>query len=461
MKRHFLSAVMVLGSVGAVHAAPRAGYRFTDPSLVGSKWVAVTPSSVSHVIFLNNCQPGGCTLHPGNDNSLTDTSSIPNGTSQVSAYSGTASQWNQIVSCVQATYAPFNVQIVTTRPTSGNYHEAIVAGHAADVGESTGVLGVSPFNCGYIPNSLSFSFANEEPTNIDDICWTVSQETSHSWGLDHKFDDRDPMTYLTTGPSLKSFQNMPGSCGEYSARACNCTYEGTGTGGENSYALIMATFGSNTPDTTPPTVAITAPANNASVMPGFGINANISDDQAVAMAELRIDGTLIGSALSGAPWVWNAPTTLGQGSHHVEVKAYDLAGNTAIAAVDVAYGQSCSSGGCSDSTQVCVDGHCVAGPDSSGGLGTSCTGNQDCASQSCGDDGSGHKYCVAPCDPTMNGGCPSGFGCVATGASGGVCWPGADDGGGGGCNTGGNSGAVLMGLGIGAALVTRKRRSTK
>ncbi len=457
MKRHFaLSAIMIVGTVGLAEAAPRATYRFTDPTLVGATWAAPAPDAVSHVIYLNNCEPNGCTLHPGNNNSATDTSSIPTAASQVSAYEGTDAQWQQIVQCVQQTYAPFNVQIVTTRPTSGTYHEAIVAGHAADVGEPSGVLGVSPFTCGYIPSSISFSFANEEPTNIDDICWTVSQETSHSWGLDHKFDDRDPMTYLTTGPAQKAFQNSPGSCGEYSARTCNCTYAGTGSSGENAFALIMATFGSSAPDTTPPTVTINTPTNNASVMPGFGITATVSDDQAVAMAELRIDGTLVGT-LTAAPWAWNAPTTLGQGSHHVEVKGYDLAGNTTIAAVDVTYGQSCSSGGCSDSTQVCVDGHCVAGPDTSGGLGTACTMNSECASDSCGDDGSGHKYCVAPCDPTMNGGCPSGFGCVATGATGGVCWSGAADGGGG-CNSSGNSGAALMALGLEVLLVTRKRR---
>src|SRR5205823_2460141 len=128
-----------------------------------------------------------------NNNSLTDTSSIVNGTSLVSAYGGSAANWAALVDCVKQTYAPFNVDIVTTRPAAGtNFHEAIVAGYAADVGESQGVLGVSPFSCGYIPNSISFTFANEEPTNVYDLCWTVSQETSHSWGLDHKYDDRDP-----------------------------------------------------------------------------------------------------------------------------------------------------------------------------------------------------------------------------------------------------------------------------
>lgn len=456
MKRAALT-VFALGILGSVaSAAPRATYRWTDPSRIGATFQAPPPDNVSHIIFLDNCQPNGCTLTPGSDGTQNQ-SDIVQGQSLVSAYQGSSSQWQQIVQCVQQTYAPFGVQIVTTRPGSGAYHHAIVAGHAADVGEPQGVLGVSPFNCGYIPNSISFSFANEEVSNIYDICWTVAQETSHSWGLDHKFDNRDPMTYLGTGPQWKQFQNMAGSCGEYSARQCNCTYPTTGNAQENAYAVILATFGSSAPDTTPPTVKITAPTANASVMPGFQVVATVTDDIAVAKAELTIDGVSAG-ALTSSPFQWNSPTSLGQGTHHLVVTGTDLGGNTAMDSVDVMIGTSCTSGGCTDPMQVCIDGHCVAGPGNPGGLGTTCTMNSDCASGQCADDGMGHKYCVAPCDPTKNQ-CPSGFGCVAAG-TGGVCWPGADSGGGGGggCNTGSDGGVILLSLGFAAVLITRKRR---
>src|SRR5262249_19499243 len=133
----------------------------------------------------------------------------------------------------------------------------------------------------------------------------------------------------------------------------------------------------------------------------------------------------------------------------------DLMGNTAKASVNVAYGQSCTNGGCTDPHQVCVDGHCVAGPDMPGGLGSPCTDGSMCASGQCSDDGTA-KYCTTPCDPAMNG-CPSGFGCVETGPMAGVCWPGADNGGGG-CSTGSSSTAALFGLALGAAVLTRRRR---
>ena len=459
MKRLLAVAVVLCsGLVTSADADPRATYRWLDPTMQGAPWAPPTASTVSHVIYMNNCKPGGCTLHAGNNDSTTNTSSIANGTSLVSAYQGSTSQWQQLVQCVKDTYAPFNVTIVDQRPASGDYHMAIVAGNAADVGESSGVLGVSPFTCGYIPNSISFTFANEEPTNILDLCWTVAQETAHSWGLDHKYDNRDPMTYLDTGPTMKTFQDQAGACGEYSSRACNCNYTSIlGTAQENSYKLIMNVFGPSAPDTTPPTVTINTPAMGASVMPGFGVTATISDDISVATGELKIDGMSI-QTLSAAPWAWNAPMSLTQGSHHVEVIGTDSSGNTQTAAVDVVYGTVChGNSDCNDPTMVCDNGHCVAGPTTPGGLGSPCTGNGDCSSNECADDGQGHKYCVESCDPTMQA-CPSGFGCVSTGPSQGVCWPGADNGGGGGCNTTDHGGALAFGLGLGAMLITRRRR---
>jgi hypothetical protein len=414
----------------------------------------VTPATVSHVIFMDRCT-GGCTITPGSDGTQNQSQIIGNSTRNLSAYSGTDAQWQQIVSCVKSTYAPFNVTITDVKPTSGAYHHAMVAGTASQGGEPSGVLGVSPFSCGnYIPNSMSFSFANEEPTNIIDICWTVSQETAHSWGLDHKYDKLDPMTYIPNGNVQKIFQNQAGSCGTNSPVSCQCSYPGTGNTAMNSYALILATFGSGTPDTTPPTVSITSPSNNAQVTPGFAVAVTASDDVALNKVELRVDNNLIDTK-TAAPFNFSGPGTLSPGTHHVEATAYDAAGNTAKAAIDVKNGETCT-GSCTDPTQVCDNGVCVPGPTSTGGLGSPCVNNTDCMSGSCGDDGAGNKYCVTSCDPT-NSTCPSGFGCVSTGAATGVCWPG-DNGGGGGCNTGSGGGSIVAGLGFAAMLLSRRKR---
>jgi hypothetical protein len=442
-------------AAGADAVRPQATYRWVTPAAPRFSDSIASAPGFSNIIYLNRCA-AGCTLHPGDDNSTSDVSSIPNQTSVVQAFSAGDAVWNQVVDCVRQTYAPFNVQVVTDRPAAGtNYHMAIVAGRPADVQMPSNVGGVSPFDCDYIPNSISFTFANVYGGDIQQMCWTVAQETAHSWGLDHKFDNRDPMTYLGNGPAHKAFQNEPGSCGEYSARGCMCTYPDTGKAQMNSFSRVLATFGSAVPDTEPPAVQITSPTNGAQVPGVLQVTANATDNNLITKVELRIDGSLIGSATK-SPYVWSTATPLGQGEHGVKATAYDLMGNTAEARITVQNGASCKKPSDCPDGDTCVDGRCVlSGGDH--GLGSPCTGNTDCASNQCGQDASGARYCVEACEPTKHG-CPGGFGCLATGADGGVCWPGADDGGGG-CTTGGSgSGVALFGLGVMSAMIAFRRR---
>jgi hypothetical protein len=324
---------------------------------------------------------------------------------------------------------------------------AIVAGTPQNVQMQQGVGGVSPFTCGYISGGISYSFANVYGPDVDEICWTVAQETAHSWGLDHKFDNRDPMTYLQSGPSRKQFQNEAGPCGEFSARQCSCSGNSM-----NSFREILDTFGGSTP--TPPTVAITSPRDGDSVDAGFPVRADITDDLDVQKAELRIDGRLI-STLMAAPWVWNAPATLGDGNHVVKVIGYDIGGTPSEQTITVTRGAPCGGdNACTHEGDVCVEGRCVAGPSVAGGLGVSCTGNSECNSGQCAQDGTA-GYCVETCDMNKDG-CPDDFGCVSAGA-GGVCWPGAGDDGG--CSTThGDQGIVLLGLAFGALVIGRRRR---
>jgi MYXO-CTERM domain-containing protein len=185
----------------------------------------------------------------------------------------------------------------------------------------------------------------------------------------------------------------------------------------------------------------------------------VTDDQSVASAEAKLDGMSLG-VKTATPYSWTAPATLGQGSHTIVVTGTDLKGNTAMATEMVSYGSGCMHDtDCTGANQVCDNGICVAGPGAQGGLGSPCTGNSDCASGSCGDDGAGNKYCVSGCNP-MADTCPSGFSCLATTGDQGVGWPGAYSGGGtGGCNTAGNHGAPFFLLGLGAMFLIRRRRA--
>ena len=195
------------------------------------------------------------------------------------------------------------------------------------------MLGVSPFSCGYIPNAVSYSFANVYQGSVDDICWTVAQETAHSWGLDHKYDNKDPMTYLESGPSRKVFQNAAGPCGEYNARACQC-----GGSTMNSFEEILETFGGSTP--TPPSAQFNEPKEGATVQANFAIKVGAMDDIGVTKGELRIDGQLINTAttMTQNQFVWTAPASLGQGKHKIAVTVYDVANTPASVEINVTLG---------------------------------------------------------------------------------------------------------------------------
>ncbi|MBA3540437.1 MAG: Ig-like domain-containing protein [Deltaproteobacteria bacterium] len=412
----------------------------------------------SRIIYINNCKPGGCQLTPGSNGPANQSQIIGNSARNISAYTGSDATFNQIVQCVRDTYAAYNVQIVTERPPTGSrYHTAIMAGSPTQIGKPNGVLGVSPFSCGYIANTISFTFGNVIPTDVAELCWTVAQETAHSWGLDHKLDRLDPMTYIPNrsgDPQFKRFQNTAGNCGEDQIRDCSCDYAGT-PNKMNSHALILATFGASAPDVEDPEIAITAPLDGESVEPGFAIRTNPTDDVAISKVEFRVDNALLHTAYA-FPYVANASATLAMGAHRVEVTAFDIAGNATKTAINVVYGTPCSNpSDCAVDGDTCVEGRCVPGAGTPGGLGSPCTGNEMCNSLQCASDGTG-SYCVEPCSLDAQG-CPSGFGCVDTGNGAGVCFPGAD--GGGGCNTSSSGGAMLLGLSFGAILLTRRRRN--
>ncbi len=450
----------------------RFGLHFVSPTRLVTPG-APPPAVDTHILFMNKCT-GNCTVGSGNTDNRTDKSDIGHGS--LTQFNQSAAVWSQVMTCMQQTFSRFNVTITDVDPGTTPHMEVMVAGTGAQIGMPSGVLGVADFPCQsigncstFMSNALVFDFANDPyySNNPLEICSTAAQEIAHTWALDHVVDASDPMTYNNYNGlrQYKDNQKCGSDCqGGQSPFGQACTGSGgnathicaLGQATQNEVTLITSLFGSSAPDTTPPTVTITSPANNASVMPGFSIAATVTDDQAVGMAEAKLDGTSLGVKTS-APFTWTAPQNLTQGAHHLEVVGTDLKGNTANAAIDVSYGTACTQNSdCTGANEVCNNGVCVAGPGAQGGLGSPCTGNADCASGSCGDDGSGNKYCVSACNPAAST-CPSGFSCLDSGGGAGVCWPG-ESGGGGGCSTSGGQGAGLILLGLGALLAGRRRQ---
>ncbi len=86
-------------------------------------------------------------------------------------------------------------------------------------------------------------------------------------------------------------------------------------------------------DTTAPQAAITAPGDQAAVTGSVPVTADVSDDQGVTQAELLVDGTANGAAVTpgGSSVSFSLDATrLGDGPHTLSVRVQDAAGNTGL-----------------------------------------------------------------------------------------------------------------------------------
>ena len=92
-----------------------------------------------------------------------------------------------------------------------------------------------------------------------------------------------------------------------------------------------ATIGSS--DTTPPSVAVTAPSGGATLTGTVSVTATAADDVGVAGVRFTLDGATLGAEDTTAPYSvsWNTAST-SNGTHTLAAVARDAAGNTTTSA---------------------------------------------------------------------------------------------------------------------------------
>jgi hypothetical protein len=436
------------------------------------------PSIVnSHVIYMNPCMPSGCSVSQGPTDSRTHHSDIIRvGQATLTAYPYGQSSWNSVMTCMRATFAPFNVTITDVNPGNVDHFEIMVAGSPSQVGLPNGVGGIADSPCGagpglcspYYPNALVFDFANVWGNDPNEICATAAQEIGHSFTLDHVIDASDPMTYNNFS-GMRTFHDgrqCGSDCvGGTSPYGLPCSGAGTqlhicmptNANTQDEIKIIQGIFG--VAGAQAPSLTLVTPKQGSAQAPGFSIEATCTSGDGIQEVDMSIDGVLKAS-LQAAPFKFTAPADLTNGTHHVQVLCATKKLATASATADVLIGQHCATSTDCPMSYICYQTVCIANGDVPGGLGAACTTNAMCQAGACASDGM-TQVCVVPCDP-MNDHCPDGFGCLMAG-TGGVCWPGAAHGDSGGCcDSGGGDarGSILLGLLFGALLITRRRRPT-
>ena len=96
---------------------------------------------------------------------------------------------------------------------------------------------------------------------------------------------------------------------------------------------VSVTVSNTAPDTTPPTVSMTAPANGATVSgSAVTVSATAADNVGVVGVQFKLDGVNLGAEDTSTLYttVWNS-TTATNGSHTLTATARDAAGNAATA----------------------------------------------------------------------------------------------------------------------------------
>ena len=466
---------VVAAALAAASTASAAPYYSVSPGPRAVQLIPppTTPSEVSPFIYLNRCT-GGCTITGSlTQNSARDNiSSIPGSTGtftlgEYAAGTGQCSltttmtctgpgqcpgtetcnqtgtfadaEWAQLVKCVQEVYSPFAITVSDSKPPGGQtYTESLTGGNPSDVNLPDGILGVSPSACQPVDNLPVLAFANHHglEDRVNNICWTVAQETAHAFGLDHEYSFisaypangnsacMDPMTYRVDCGGQKFFRNAVANDGRYSTTDYSCSFAQ-----QNSHTQLLNVLGPGTPITSPPTVAVTFPAAGLTSAPAEVV-ATAASQRGVFNVDLYLNGfmwgTVPGAAFGnlGQPesqYTIQWPHGVPNGVIDIVAKAYDdLGTETDSAPVTITVGQPCMDAATDCAAgQTCSTGRC-SWPPPSGQLGDTCTYPQFCVSLEC-EGPAGAQTCTVDCDPRVMGGCDTGYDCVAASDTTGFC----------------------------------------
>jgi glucose/arabinose dehydrogenase len=108
--------------------------------------------------------------------------------------------------------------------------------------------------------------------------------------------------------------------------------DGAGNANTDDFVIAFNVANPPPPDTTPPVVAISAPANGATVFGNVTVSAAASDNVGVAGVQFFLDGLPLGAEDLTAPYstVWNTTAVSNGGPYNLSARARDAATNQTI-----------------------------------------------------------------------------------------------------------------------------------
>jgi hypothetical protein len=151
-------------------------------------------------------------------------------------------------------------------------------------------------------------------------------------GVQFQVDGSDLGAEDTSSPFGTTWNSTAVSNGSHTLKAI-----ARDAAGNTSSSSISVTVQNTVPDTTDPTVSLTAPSGGATVSgSSVSVSASASDDVGVSGVQFQVDGSDLGAEDTTSPYgtTWNS-TSFADGTHTLEATARDAAGNTSSSSISV------------------------------------------------------------------------------------------------------------------------------
>ena len=226
------------------------------------------------------------------------------------------------------TSAPYSVSWNTTTAANGPHVLRAIARDAATNSTTSTPVSVTVANPvpDTTPPTVSVSSPAEGATVLGSV--PVNASASDNVGVtsvQFTLDGANLGAADTSAPYSVSWNTATAANGAHVLRAIARDAATNST----TSAPVNVTVNNPAPDTTPPTVAVSAPAAGATVSGTTPVSANASDNVGVAGVQFTLDGANLGAEDTSAPYSvsWNT-TTATNGSHALRAIARDAATNS-------------------------------------------------------------------------------------------------------------------------------------
>jgi hypothetical protein len=227
------------------------------------------------------------------------------------------------------TSSPYAVNWDTTAVANGTHTVSAVARDAAGNLRTTPAVTVTVDNADTTAPTVSVTV----PTAGASVNGTVNVTATAAdavgvTGVQFRLDGNDLGTEDSSSPYGVAWDTTAVSNGTHTLTAV----ARDAAGNTRTSASVTVTVANAVPDTTPPTVSLSAPADAATVNGSISVTANASDAVGVTAVQFRLDGADLGSADTTSPYAvtWNT-SNAANGQHTLTAIARDAAGNTATA----------------------------------------------------------------------------------------------------------------------------------